>query len=287
MVDTTDYNETFRPQFHFTARKNWLNDPNGLFYYRGMYHLFFQHNPFGLEWGNMTWGHAISPDLVHWQQLPNALEPDSLGTMFSGSAVVDWENTTGFQQGEHPPIVLIYTAAGNTSPASKGKPFTQCLAYSIDGGSSWQKYPGNPVMECIRPENRDPKVIWHPSSHRWIMTLYLEGNEFAFFSSPDLKTWSPLHSLFAPESIECPDFFEIPLVGIQIYRNGCGSQGMGAITLEILMGNGFSQKPTCSSWIMGLIFTHARRTMMPRMIAEFRLPGCVEENIRGCLSISK
>lgn len=228
MVDTTDYNETFRPQFHFTARKNWLNDPNGLFYYKGIYHLFFQHNPSGLEWGNMTWGHAISPDLVHWQQLPNALEPDPLGTMFSGSAVVDWENTTGFQQEEHPPIVLIYTAAGNTSRASEGKPFTQCLAYSTDGARTWQKYPANPVLACIRPENRDPKVIWHAPSHRWIMTLYLDGNEFAFFSSPDLKTWSPLHTLFAPNSIECPDFFEIPLEGssdlskwVWIAGNGC------------------------------------------------------------------
>ena len=164
------YNEKFRPQFHFTARQNWLNDPNGLVHYDGTYHLFFQHNPAGLEWGNMTWGHAVSRDIVRWKQVENALEPDRLGTMFSGSAVVDWENTSGFQTGPDKPIVLIYTAAGGTSPESEGQPFTQCLAYSSDGGQTWVKYAGNPVLGCIRDGNRDPKVIWHAPTRRWIMT---------------------------------------------------------------------------------------------------------------------
>jgi fructan beta-fructosidase len=207
------YNEKFRPQFHFTARQNWLNDPNGLVYYDGTYHLFFQHNPTGLVWGNMTWGHAVSRDIVRWKQVENALEPDSLGTMFSGSAVVDWENTAGLQTGSDKPIVLIYTAAGGTSPESEGLPFTQCLAYSSDGGETWVKYPGNPVLGCIRDGNRDPKVIWHAPTRRWIMTLYLDANEFAFFSSPDLKTWTHLHDLTASESIECPDLFELSVEG--------------------------------------------------------------------------
>ncbi len=205
------YREKYRPQFHFSARQNWLNDPNGLVYYNGTYHLFFQHNPSGLQWGNMTWGHATSRDLIRWRQGEHVLLPDRLGTMFSGSAVVDWENTGGFQTGPEKPIVLIYTAAGGTSPESEGQPFTQCLAFSVDGGETWQKYAENPVLGCIRPGNRDPKVIWHAPTRRWIMTLYLDGNEFAFFSSPDLKTWTHLHDLTAPESIECPDFFELPV----------------------------------------------------------------------------
>ena len=207
------YHEKHRPQFHFTARQNWLNDPNGLVFYEETYHLFFQHNPGGLQWGNMTWGHAVSRDLVRWKQVENALEPDRLGTMFSGSAVVDWENTSGFQTGQDKPIVLIYTAAGGTSPESEGKPFTQCLAYSTDGGQTWIKFDGNPVLDCIREGNRDPKVIWHAPTRTWIMTLYLDANDFAFFSSPDLKTWTHLHDLTAPESIECPDFFELPVEG--------------------------------------------------------------------------
>jgi fructan beta-fructosidase len=209
------YHEKHRPQFHFTARQNWLNDPNGLVYYDGTYHLFFQHNPTGLEWGNMTWGHAVSRDIVRWKQVENTLEPDSLGTMFSGSAVVDWENTSGFQTGVEKPIVLIYTAAGGTSPESEGQSFTQCLACSTDGGQTWVKYPGNPVLDCVREGNRDPKVIWHAPTRRWIMTLYLSNNDFAFFSSPDLKAWTHLHDLAAPESIECPDFFELPVEGDQ------------------------------------------------------------------------
>lgn len=203
--------ERYRPLFHFTARKNWLNDPNGLVYYDGIYHLFFQHNPVGLEWGNMTWGHAISRDLVRWKQVEPALEPDRLGTMFSGSAVVDWKNTSRLQAGAEKPIVLIYTAAGGTSAMSEGKPFTQCLAYSQDAGETWEKYAANPVMDEVRPGNRDPKVFWYNPSQQWIMTLYLDENDFALFSSPNLKQWTHLQTFSVPGSIECPDFFELPI----------------------------------------------------------------------------
>jgi len=209
----TLYAERYRPQFHFTAAHGWLNDPNGLVYYDGEYHLFFQHNPDSVEWGNMTWGHAVSPDLVHWQQLPNALLPDEMGTMFSGSAVVDWEDTAGFQTGEHKTLVALYTAAGDHSPESKGKPFTQCLAYSTDRGRTWTKYAGNPVLPHIAGANRDPKVVWYAGTRQWIMTLYLDGCDFTFYASPDLKTWTHLHDMTVRDCDECPDFFELPVEG--------------------------------------------------------------------------
>jgi fructan beta-fructosidase len=159
----------------------------------------------------MTWGHAISRDLIRWEQLPNALEPDALGTMFSGSAVVDWQNTAGFQNGSEKALVAIYTAAGGTSPESQGQPFTQCLAFSNDRGRTWEKYSENPVLGHIAGENRDPKVIWYEPTHQWIMTLYLENNDFAFFSSPDLKHWTHLQNMTVPDTIECPDFFELSI----------------------------------------------------------------------------
>lgn len=205
------YNEQHRPQFHFTAQKGWLNDPNGLVFYKGVYHLFFQHNPFGTNWGNMTWGHAVSSDLVHWQQLQNALEPDALGTMFSGSAVVDWTNTTGFGREA---LVAIYTAAGGNSEASKDKPFTQCLAYSTDAGKSWTKYGDNPVQAHIKGGNRDPKVIWHEATRSWIIALFLdEPHHFALFASKDLKSWQHLQNLDIPGTRECPDFFPLAVDG--------------------------------------------------------------------------
>ncbi|HLK58251.1 MAG TPA: glycoside hydrolase family 32 protein [Chthonomonadaceae bacterium] len=205
------YDESYRPQFHFTPMKNWMNDPNGLVYYGGEYHLFFQHNPSGINWGNMTWGHATSLDLVHWKQLPNAIEPDKLGTIFSGSAVVDEKNTAGFQVGNQPALVAIYTAAGGTSPESQGQPFTQCLAYSTDKGQTWTKYAQNPVLKHIAAENRDPKVVWHAPTQHWIMALYLDKEDYALFSSQDLKAWTQLQTLTMPGCSECPDFFEIPV----------------------------------------------------------------------------
>jgi len=199
------YKEKYRPQFHFSSRRGWNNDPNGLVYYKGEYHLFYQHNPYGRDWGNMHWGHAVSRDLVHWQELPIALYPDDLGTIFSGSAVVDWHNTTGFQTGEDKVLVCIYTSAG--------EPFTQSIAYSNDRGRTWTKYEGNPVLEHIVGDNRDPKVIWHNPTKKWVMALYLDENDYALFASPDLKTWTRLCDVQLPSAAECPDFFELPVDG--------------------------------------------------------------------------
>lgn len=202
---TNLYREPLRPQFHFTSRRGWLNDPNGLVYYQGEYHLFYQHNPYGWPWGNMSWGHAVSRDLFHWTELPVALHPDSFGTMFSGSAVVDWHNTAGFERGPEKTLVALYTAAG--------KPFTQCLAYSRDRGRTWVKFDGNPVMDHVAAENRDPKVVWFEPEKKWIMSLYLDRDDFAIYDSKDLRTWRHLDDVTIPGTNECPNFFPMPLDG--------------------------------------------------------------------------
>ncbi len=199
------YHEKLRPQFHFTSKRGWNNDPNGLVFYKGEYHLFYQHNPYGWGWGNMTWGHAVSRDLVHWRELPNALYPDEHGTMFSGSAVVDWNNTAGLQTGVEKTLVCIFTAAGH--------PFTQGIAYSNDRGRTWTKYQENPVLGHVAGENRDPKVIWYAPEKKWIMALYLEQDKYALFSSPDLKHWQKMSEVVIPGDSECPEFFQIAVDG--------------------------------------------------------------------------
>lgn len=199
------YREPLRGQFHFSPRRGWNNDPNGLVYFNGEYHLFFQHNPYGWSWGNMHWGHAVSRDLVHWEELGDVLAPDPLGPMFSGSAVVDRQNTSGLGTPEHPPLVLIYTAAGD--------PTVQCIASSTDG-RHFTKYPGNPVLRQVTGGNRDPKVFWHDPTHRWVMPLYVETNKIHtihFFGSPNLKDWTFLSR--SEGYYECPDFFELPVDG--------------------------------------------------------------------------
>ena len=207
------YREPLRPQFHFSPRRGWNNDPNGLVFYKGEYHLFFQHNPYGWNWGNMHWGHAVSPDLVHWEELGDAIHPDGLGTIFSGSAVVDTANTAGFARGRERAIVCIYTAAGGTSRQSQGVPFSQCIAYSTDRGRTWTKYAKNPVLSHIIGGNRDPKVIWYAPESKWVMALFLDGNTYALFDAPDLKSWRRLSDVVIPGAGECPEFFEIPVHG--------------------------------------------------------------------------
>ncbi|HET6487800.1 MAG TPA: glycoside hydrolase family 32 protein [Spirochaetia bacterium] len=212
MSGSAEYAELFRPQFHFTARRNWINDPNGLVFYEGEYHLFFQRHASGITWGPMSWGHAISRDLVHWEQIDDALQPDDrLGYIWSGSAVVDWQNTSGLGTGEDPALIACYTSI-DPAPQS-GKPGVQCIAYSRDRGRSWTKYPGNPVLPHVDGANRDPKILWHPSTRGWVMALYLDRSDYALFGSPDLRAWNRLDSVTIPGTAECPDFFELPVDG--------------------------------------------------------------------------
>ena len=213
-LDADDlYAERYRQQFHFSTRRGFINDPNGLVFYKGNFHLFYQHNPFETDIGIdlKHWGHAISSDLVHWKELPEGLYPDYLGSMYSGSAVVDWSNTSGFQTGEDPPIVLMYTAEGTN--ADEDLPFTQCIATSTDGGQTLHKYPGNPTLGHIAGSNRDPGVFWHEPSKAWRMALYLDKHVFAIFSSNNLVEWTKLSELVIAESQDCPDVFKLPVDG--------------------------------------------------------------------------
>jgi len=198
-----------RPKFHFSSRRGWLNDPNGLFYLDGRYHLFYQHNPYGTGWGNMHWGHAVSRDLLHWEEWADVLAPDEQGAMFSGSAVVDFENVSGLGGGATPPVLLYYTAKGNEG--------IQCLAFSTDGGMSFRKYAGNPLIATTK-DARDPNILWHKESQRWIMALYLgdqADHTFAFYRSTDLLHWemTDRHPFAVLPERECPGFIRLPVAG--------------------------------------------------------------------------
>lgn len=208
------YNEKYRPQFHFTAKKNWLNDPNGLVYYDGVYHLFFQYMPPHRPGAYKDWGHAISTDLVHWEQIPNHITPHKVwGGCWSGSAVVDVNNDAGFQIGDTKAIVAFITNGGN--PGNGLGPLnTQCIAYSTDGGFTFNYYDQNPVINHIYAANRDPKVVWDEESKKWIMSLYMDkDNDFGLFSSSDLKEWKYLSTITLPGVAECPGFEPLPVDG--------------------------------------------------------------------------
>ncbi len=201
------YSESNRPQFHFTSRRGWNNDPDGLIYYEGEYHMFYQHNPLEREWENMSWGHAVSTDLVHWQELPVVMLPDSLGTIFSGSTVIDYGNTSGFGRNGIPPMVAIYTV--NSSDNER-----QCLAYSLDRGRTFTKYKGNPVIDSKEKWNstdlRDPKVFWYEPAKNWVMVLFeRDGN--SIYTSPDLKEWK--YKSHTAGFWECPQLFELAVDG--------------------------------------------------------------------------
>lgn len=202
----------YRSGFHFSSQRGWLNDTSGLVYYKGVYHMFYQHNPVGCKWGNMHWGHAVSRDLVHWEEREIALYPDEMGTMFSRSAIVDTKNVTGLKQNENDVILLYYTAAGNTdSELSRSQPFTQCLAYSVDGGNTFEKYYKNPVVPLIEHENRDPKVVYDPVNDIYVMVLYLAENRYMLLSSSNLLEWKQMHEIILQEDAECPDFYPLPV----------------------------------------------------------------------------
>lgn len=207
--------EEYRPEYHFTPSGNWMNDPNGMVYYQGEYHLFYQHYPDSNVWGPMHWGHAVSDDMIHWEHLPIALYPDSLGYIFSGSAVIDWQNTTGFGTHDNPPMVAIYTYHDPVGAESGKVDFQyQGIAYSLDNGRSWTKYEKNPVLP--NPgiiDFRDPKVFWDEKFAQWTMILAVKDH-INLYASPNLIDWTLLsefgESIGAHGGVwECPDLFSL------------------------------------------------------------------------------
>lgn len=226
----------FRPFYHFSPALNWINDPNGMVYYDGNYHLFYQYYPNGVNWGPMHWGHAVSTDLFHWKDIDIALYPDALGYIFSGSAVVDWNNTSGFKSNANDPLVAVFTHHQNFNGLQQ-----QSLAYSTDKGTTWTKYSGNPVLKNPGiADFRDPKVIWYDAQKKWVMVLAAK-DRIKIYSSADFKDWS-FESDFGIDQgyhggvWECPDLF--PLTD---------SQGVQKWVLLVSVGGGDSSDPNGGS----------------------------------------
>jgi fructan beta-fructosidase len=213
------YKEPFRPQYHFTPATKWMNDPNGLVYHQGVYHLFYQYYPDDIVWGPMHWGHATSKDLLHWEHKPIALFPDEHGLIFSGSAVVDMNNTSGLGTIETPPLVAIFTYHDLAKEEAGGSDYqTQGIAYSLDNGDTWTKYDGNPVIPNTTIKDfRDPKVFWDNKTAQWVMAL-VAGDHLQLFSSDNLISWTFMSEFGRDQGAhggvwECPDLFELPVAG--------------------------------------------------------------------------
>ena len=258
----TLYHEPHRPQIHFSPKEHWINDPNGMVYYNGVYHLFFQHYPDSSVWGPMHWGHATSRDLIHWQQQPIALYPDSLGYIFSGSTVVDKNNTSGFGKAGKIPLVAIFTSHDpNKTGTHSLERENQSIAYSLDNGITWIKGPRNPVLKNPGIEDfRDPKVMWYDPAKKWIMTLAAQ-DQVMFYSSPNLKDWKK-ESEFGKAAgahggvWECPDLFELENNGkkvwVLIVNLNPGGPNKGSATQYFLgsfNGNTFKPFNTETKWI--------------------------------------
>ena len=206
------YNEPYRPQVHFSPERNWTNDPNGLVYYHRQYHLFFQYNPFGNNWGHMSWGHAVSRDLLHWRQLPVAIPEENGIMIFTGSVVIDQKNSSGLCKPKSECLIAVYTGDSNTA---EGHRQTQNLAFSLDEGRTWNKYAGNPVLDLHLPDFRDPDVSWDEARQRWMMAVSLpQEHKISFYHSHDLEHWTH-DSDFGPAGEvggvwECPTLMQVP-----------------------------------------------------------------------------
>ncbi len=237
--------EKYRPVYHHTPAWGWMNDPNGMFYKDGVWHLYFQYNPYGSQWENMTWGHSTSTDLIHWTFQGAPIEADAWGTVFSGSAVVDHNNTAGFGKGA---VVAMYTSAGENQ--------TQSIAYSNDNGQTFTKYDGNPVLTSNTPDYRDPHVFWNEDIKRWNMIM-AEGQHMDIYSSADLKEWK-LESQFGAEYgnhggvWECPDLMKMKVRGTDQYKwmllcNINPGGPFGGSATQYFVGQFDGHKFTCES----------------------------------------
>ena len=249
-----EYREPLRPQFHFTARRGWINDPNGMVYADGLWHLYFQHNPYAWHSGQKHWGHAVSTDLLHWRELDTAIHPHSYGDeVYSGTAVVDENNTSGFGTGDRPPIVAAYTSTGRG----------ECIAYSNDGGNTFAEYESNPVV--VHEEvGRDPRLVWDAQRGEWIMAIYrdLKGKQWiAFWTSPDLKSWSFRSDI--EDFYECPDLRRLPVDGDADNARWLLYAANGEYLLGDWDGHRFTpttsrkQKTLYGDFYAGQTFTHA------------------------------
>jgi levanase/fructan beta-fructosidase len=251
------YKEKNRPQFHFTTRRGWINDPNGLIYYDGEYHLFYQHNPYEREWENMHWGHAVSKDLVHWEELPSALYPDHLGGMFSGSAVMDYDNTAGYNKGKTPAMIAIYTAAGADKQV-------QCIAYSLDKGRTFTKYEANPVIDSRHiwnsKDTRDPKVFWYTPGKHWVMVLN-ERDGHSIYTSSNLKDWK--YESHVTGFWECPELFELPVDGNPNNTKWVMYGASGTYMLGSFDGKVFTPEKGKYQYTTGAIYAAQTFTNMP------------------------
>jgi len=275
------YQEPNRPIYHISAKRGYINDPNGMVYYNGVYHVCYQHNPYQLQNGNHCWGHVASTDLVHWTELPEELYSDPLGTCISGGATVDWNNSAGFGTNA---IIAMYTSAGSLTRMSAGRPFTQSIAYSLDG-TNFTKYAGNPVMGPQRTTtDHDPSPLWYAPGNKWIMVLYYNDgtHTYGFFSSPDLKNWTLESDFTLPNQGEVPEFFQLPLDGNTnnmkwIFYGGAGGYEVGTFDghtftsqtgyLDIRGGNNFAAAQT----FYNMPASDGRRILIANMPNEY--PG--------------
>ncbi len=260
--DTSVYHEPYRPQIHFSPKEHWINDPNGMVYNDGVYHLFYQYYPDGTTWGPMHWGHATSADMINWTEQPVALFPDSLGYIFSGSSVADKNNTSGFSEGGKIPLVAIYTNHDPKGEKEGSKTFqNQSIAYSLDNGKTWTKYSGNPVVKNPGITGfRDPKVSWYEKDKKWIMTLATK-DRITFYSSPNLKDWTK-ESEFGDKLgehggvWECPDLISFDYAGkkewVLIVNINPGGPNGGSATQYFtgsFDGHRFTTDDTVTKWL--------------------------------------
>lgn len=275
------YKEKHRPQVHFSSIRGWINDPNGLVYYDGEYHLFYQHNPYGYYWGNMHWGHAVSRDLVHWKQLPEALYSHQLGGIYSGSTVVDYKNTSGFKAGKNDVMVAIYT----TPKSIKGREADcQNIAYSNDKGRTWTEYKNNPVIgdrfKVLGTYNaRDPKVFRHEPTGKWVMVVY-ERIGHSIFTSDDLKKWE--YQSHTQTFWECPELFELPVDGNSKHTKWVMYGVSGDYLIGDFDGKKFTPETGMFNYIQGKFFaaqtfTNVSKTDGRRIqVGYIEIPGWVE-----------